>query len=230
MKKSAKALLLSLCAVLLVAASVMGTLAYLTSTDTVKNTFTVGRVSISLDEAKVNDNGQPVNENNEVVTELDDAERVKGNTYHLLPGHVYTKDPTVHINPKSESAYYRMIVTVTFDNAISDENLATKLDGSFTGYDVSKWALGGSMKTVSADKKTITYEYRYHTTVANATDAVKDLEPLFTKIEVPGSLTNEELAAFTGMKINIVAHAIQEDGFATADAAWAAFDTQHSAE
>ena len=56
MKKS-KAILMALCAVLLVAASVMGTLAYLTSTDTVTNTFTVGNVQIKLDEAKVNEEG-----------------------------------------------------------------------------------------------------------------------------------------------------------------------------
>ena len=42
MKTKRKALLLSLCAVLLVAVSVMGTIAYLTSTDNVANTFTVG--------------------------------------------------------------------------------------------------------------------------------------------------------------------------------------------
>ena len=55
MKTKRKALLLSLCAVLLVVASVMGTMAYLTSTSaTVTNTFTVGNVGITLDEAPVN--------------------------------------------------------------------------------------------------------------------------------------------------------------------------------
>ena len=43
MKNKKKTLLMSLAAVLLVAAGVFGTLAYLTSTtETVKNTFTVG--------------------------------------------------------------------------------------------------------------------------------------------------------------------------------------------
>ena len=57
MKTTKKALLLTLCAVLLVAASVLGTMAYLTSTDEVQNTFTVGQVSIKLDEAKANTDG-----------------------------------------------------------------------------------------------------------------------------------------------------------------------------
>lgn len=56
-KTKTKALLMSLCAVLLVAASVLGTMAYLTDSKDVKNTFTVGNVAIKLDEAKVDENG-----------------------------------------------------------------------------------------------------------------------------------------------------------------------------
>ena len=44
-KTKAKALALSLCAALLVAASVLTTLAFLQARDAVKNTFTVGRPS-----------------------------------------------------------------------------------------------------------------------------------------------------------------------------------------
>ena len=94
MKKS-KAILMALCAVLLVAASVMGTLAYLTSTDTVVNTFTVGKVEITLDEADVNADGTPVQ----------GADRVDANEYHLLPGHTYAKDPIVHVDADSEDCY-----------------------------------------------------------------------------------------------------------------------------
>ena len=60
MKKKTKALMLVLCAVLLVTASVLGTMAYLTSTEKVVNTFTVGKVAITLDEAKVNADGTAV--------------------------------------------------------------------------------------------------------------------------------------------------------------------------
>lgn len=70
MKTKSKALLLTLCAVLLVAASVLGTMAYLTSTDTVTNTFTVGKVEIKLDETDVtNPTGS----------------RVQANSYKLMP-------------------------------------------------------------------------------------------------------------------------------------------------
>ncbi len=224
MKTRNKVIALALCAVTLVGATVLGTMAYLTSTDEVKNTFTVGRVSISLDEAKVDEDGNAIDEKNEVVTNLEDAQRVKSNEYHLLPGHTYVKDPTIHINAESEEAYYRMIVTVSFAEGLDDANLATKLDGIFIGHDGNKWSLGGDKKTVSADKKVITYEYRYYTTVAGNEDKNKDLEPLFTHIVVPEELTNEQLAVFAGMEIDIVAHAIQKDGFADADTAWTAFD------
>ena len=100
MKTKSKALLLTLCAVLLVAASVLGTMAYLTSTDTVTNTFTIGKVEITLDETDVTNPNGP---------------RVKANSYKLMPGTTYTKDPTVTVKAGSEESYVRM--KVTFNNA-----------------------------------------------------------------------------------------------------------------
>lgn len=55
MKKTSKALLLGLCAVLLVAASILGTMAYLTDNAKVENSFTLGKVEITLTEAKVDE-------------------------------------------------------------------------------------------------------------------------------------------------------------------------------
>ena len=105
MKKKTKALMLVLCAVLLVTASVLGTMAYLTSRDEVVNTFTVGKVAITLDEAKVDPDG----------TAVTPAERVKQNAYHLLPGHGYTKDPTVHVQANSEDSF----IFVKVENGIA---------------------------------------------------------------------------------------------------------------
>jgi hypothetical protein len=78
--------------------------------------------------------------------------------------------------------------------------------------------------TERADGKvTRTYEFRYNK-VVDATDVDKDLEALFTEIQIPGELTGEELATLENLKIDIIAHAIQADGFADSDAAWAAFN------
>ncbi len=113
-KTKTKALLMSLCAVLLVAASVLGTMAYLTDSKDVKNTFTVGNVAIKLDEAKVDENGNPVDKDGKVVDKTE-APRVTENKYKLLPGHVYVKDPTVTVVAPSVESYVRM--KVTFNNA-----------------------------------------------------------------------------------------------------------------
>ena len=53
MKTKTKALILSLCAILLVVTSVFGTMAYLTSQADVSNTFSVGKVNITMDETDV---------------------------------------------------------------------------------------------------------------------------------------------------------------------------------
>ena len=222
MKTRSKALLLTLCAVLLVTASVLGTMAFLTSTASVKNTFTVGSVKITLDEAKVNGEGKPINADGQVVTNLAAAERVKANSYKLMPGHTYTKDPTVTVKKVSESSYVRMLVTVTFDKPLTDEKLATKLDNIFTGYNAANWIRNAKDTKTESGKTIITYEYRYKETVSAATEDNK-LPALFTGIQVPGDWTNDDLAALGGIQINIVAQAIQADGFANADEAWKQF-------
>ena len=210
MKTKRKALLLSLCAVLLVVASVMGTMAYLTSSDTVTNTFTVGNVQITLDEAKVNPDG----------TLVPNAERVKANSYKLLPGRTYIKDPTVTVKAGSESSYIKM--TVTFTNAAQLDaifalNGGADMTSIFNGYDSAKWIDKGS--TTAANTRT--YEFWYKETVA-APKADVVLDALFDSITVPGSITKEQLATIEGLTITVNAYAIQADGFANADAAWKA--------
>lgn len=241
MKTKSKALLLTLCAVLLVAASVMGTMAYLTSTDTVENTFTVGNVKITLDEAKVDTDGTPAAP----------AERVKANSYKLLPGHTYTKDPTVTVIKGSESSYVRM--KVTFNNAAqiiamcSDPDFADEITGvenafplirmvNFVEANAAKWNgiipdnmvdtedMLADAKYFAYDKAagTLTYYFYYTETVAAPTADVV-LPVLFDSITVPEWVTGDQLAKLDSFKITAVAEAIQADGFANADAAWAAY-------
>lgn len=212
MKTRSKALLLTLCAVLLVAASVLGTMAYLTSTDEVQNTFTVGQVSIKLDEAKANTDG----------TLVEGADRVKANSYKLLPGHTYAKDPMVTVLNGSESSYIKMTVTFSKANeldAIFDPDGAT-LTSIFNGYDSANWIYKGNTKDAAANTRT--YEFWYKETV-DAPDADVALDALFDSITVPGEITNEQLATIEGMTITVNAYAIQADGFANAEAAWVAF-------
>jgi len=217
MRKKGRALLVALCAVMLVAVGVLGTLAYLTSKDSVTNTFTVGNVHIKLDEAKVNVNGEKVNAND--VVDPNSTVRVEENSYHLLPGHTYVKDPTVTVLNGSEDCYVRMLVTINKQAAL-DAIYAPNgmpLDKFFEGYSAD-WKLVSEKKDVDADTRT--YEFR-HNAVVNGKDGDNGLDPLFTGIKVPGSITNEQLATIEGLKITVVAQAIQADGFDTADDAWA---------
>ena len=210
--KKFKALLVVACALLLVAASVFGTMAYLTSTDTVTNTFTVGKVNIKLDEAKANTDGSLVS----------GADRVKANSYKLLPGHTYNKDPMVTVLSGSESSYVKM--TVTFSKASALDAIfaptGAELTSIFNGYDAANWIYKGNTKDATADTRT--YEFWYKETVGAPT-ADSALDALFDSITVPGEITKEQLATIKGMTITVNAYAIQADGFADADAAWAAF-------
>lgn len=241
MRKAKKTVLAVACAAALVAGSIAGTMAYLTSKDEVKNTFTVGQVEISLDEAKVDEKGRPVDKDGKVVKDLAAAERVTRNSYKLIPGHKYTKDPTLTVLKGSEESYVRLMVTATFDGNLTEEQLATKLDGIFTGYG-SDWARKGDpavtteIKTVCEDGEekvveytVVTYEYRYKTTVEGEVEgsaADNKLPALFTGIAVPDTWTNEDLKAIGGFSIDVEGQAIQADGFEDADAAWTAFGKQ----
>lgn len=212
MKTAKKAMLMTLCAIILVVATVFGTMAYLTSTDEVVNTFTVGNVAIKLDEAKVDPDGS-------LVT---GAARVKENSYKLLPGHTYNKDPMVTLLAGSETSYVKMTVTFSKANeldAIFAPNGAD-LTSIFNGYDSANWIAKGSTKDATANTRT--YEFWYKEAVGAPTADVA-LDALFDSITVPGTITKEQLDTIKGMTITVNAYAIQADGFANADAAWAAF-------
>lgn len=215
MKTRNKILLLTLTAALLVVTTVLGTLAWLTSTEQVTNTFTVGSVEIKLDEADVDEYGEAI----------PNADRVTGNHYRLLPGKSYTKDPTVTVTKGSEEAYLRMIVIL--NNAA--EWTAILGSGDFLdyvdGWDNTKWEKVS--RAVDATANTITYEFRYYQTVG-AVDATDDvtLEALFTSFAIPGEVTGEQLQTLSDFEITVVANAIQTLGFADEDEAWAAFDRQ----
>ena len=211
MKK--KLLIMSVAMVLVCAFAVGMTIAYLTSTDEVVNTFTVGNVRIKLDEAAANPDGSLV----------PNADRVKANSYKLIPGHTYNKDPMVTVLQGSERSYIKMTVTVTKSaelDAIFGEDGAN-LMSIFKGYDETTWIY--KYNTENTGKNTRTYEFWYKEEVAAPTADVP-LDALFDSITVPGTITNTQLGTIEGMTITVNAYAIQADGFATPEAAWAAYN------
>lgn len=239
MKK--KIVALCLCVALAVVAIGGATLAYFTDTDEAKNTFTVGNVEIKLDETNV-DNPQ--------------GDRVQENSYKLIPGVSYVKDPTITVLEGSEDCYVRMKVTLNNASKIIamctdpefaedgptgvedafplirmitfvEEN-AAKWDGIIPDNMVDTEEMLANAKYCVYDKEadTITYTF-YYNDVVSAADADAALETLFDEIKVPTWVTGEQLAALKNFQINVVAEAIQtSDNFANADEAWAAFDAQ----
>ena len=207
-----KSIALVMMAVLLVAASVMGTLAYLTSTATVKNTFTVGKVNITLDEAEVDMNGVAVTP----------AKRVKKNEYKLMPGHTYTKDPMVTVLAGSEPSYIKMTVTFSKANELDAIFAPTGADltSIFKGYDSANWIAKGNTKDATANTRT--YEFWYKDTVAAPTADVA-LDALFDSITVPGEITQAQLETIKDMIITVNAYAIQADGSTDAADAWSKY-------
>lgn len=187
MKTRTKALLLTVCAVLLVAATVFTTVAYLTSKDAVTNTFTVGKVAITLDEAQVNEYGIAVTP----------ATRVKENTYKLIPGHTYTKDPTVHFAAGSEASY----LFVKVENGLSAIEAGQTIEAqiSANGWTKLESETGVYYKEVEASATTVDYK-------------------VFENFEIG---ENAAVSDYGTAKITVTAYAIQADGFDTAAAAWA---------
>lgn len=242
MKKATKILALLLCAVLLVVASVGGTLAYLISKDNVSNTFTVGDVNIMLEENDYDKDGN-----------------FKQNDYtNVIPGVSYDKKPVVTVLRDSADCYVRAEVTVDFDETkwvnVSDDDFrsfarrfaaAFILNGDEAGFNANYWRLNDNeVHKIDTKEKTIVY-YLYYTK-ANTNNVVKSsaanqpLPALFTKIGIPSGMDKETLPRLDGMKIDVEAHAIQSEGFeATVDEngveqktaeqnAWAAFDAQNN--
>lgn len=209
MKARNKILLLALCMAALIAVSVIGTMAYLTSTDTVTNTFTVGKVAITLDEAKVNDAGVAVTP----------AERVKANSYKLMPGHSYIKDPTVHVTDGSENCY----IFVKVENGISAFEAANE-EGT-GGYKTIATQITTNGWTKLADVDNV-----YYRSYTNGENAQKSFT-VFSNFKIADNANNAEATKTSwnavtaeNTKITVTAYAIQADGFANADAAWAAFN------
>lgn len=195
----ARKILVSLAALALVAAiSIGGTIAYLTSTDKVENSFTVGKVAITLDESKVDING----------TAVTLAARVKANTYKLMPGHPYTKDPTVHVDADSEDSW----IFVKVENGISDIE-AAEATGENAYTPIAKQITNNGWTQL--DGKTNIYYKKY---TAGTTD--KDLA-VFGNFKIADNAQDiSGWGAAANAKITVTAYAVQADGFTTAKAAW----------
>ena len=180
MRTKTKAFVLALCAVLLVVSTVFVTMAFLTDTDSVKNTFTFGQVGISLDEAKVDTSG----------VEVEGADRVKANEYHLIPGHNYVKDPTIHVDGDSENC----LLFVKLENGLKDIIASKTIEEQMQGYG---WTLIDSTNNIWAYNKVV---------------AENDHIEVFDEFTLKD---NADVSQYGDTSIVVTAYAVQADGFVT---------------
>ena len=220
MKK--KILLVGAMMVLVALAAVGVTMAYLTSTDEAKNTFTVGNVKLTLDEAKVNPDGSAV----------ENADRVKENSYKLMPGHTYVKDPTIHVDASSDDCYVFLKVTVGADlvemmveNYNADKDVNAKLSAQgilknkearinvcnawLSGINHELWNLRAAK--VNEDGSVVVI-LGYQNAKAGTEVIVKGNNDIrfMSKFTVPGTVTT--LINNNGNSLVFNAYAIQADG------------------
>ena len=115
-KKLLTAALLTVTALTLVVASVLGTIAYLTANSGVSNVFTVGNIQIQMFEHKVGSNGK--------IPTTGTLEEVSANTYHLIPNTTYDKNPTIRITSKlKEDEMYLFVKSRNQIRAIEAANV-----------------------------------------------------------------------------------------------------------
>ena len=196
MKKKIVSVCLVVC---LLATAIIGTtLAYFTDTKTVTNTFSSGNVTITLDEADVNEVGQKLdNEGNVWVEGATLAARVVENGYRLYPGKTYTKDPTITVAADSEDCY----VFVEVVNGLA----GLEAEGNTIADQMAAkgWTL--------VDDETNVYKQ-------TGTYGANDTVVVFETFTIDTAETATTLA--DAENVVITAYAVQAEGFGSAQEAW----------
>lgn len=191
MKK--KSILLAATAVMLVAAmSIGGMLAYFTDTAEKTNTFTVGKVDITL-------------------TEPNWDEAAKKELNKLIPTRTIPKDPTITVAEDSETAY-------TFMKVQLSEGFATLLKNY---ADAKSWGLDDADKLIDAwfvsevqpKIMAMNLEEGYVILGVLSPKAAGESVTYFDKVTVPADVVESMYPVNGEYSIVITAYAIQAEGF-----------------
>ena len=184
------------------------TLAWLTAESSeVENTFTYGKVALTLDEADVDEYGQ-LEYKDEQKNELKD--RVIENEYKLVPGSTYVKDPIVHVTEESEECYVFVKVVNGLEAIVDGKNNDIKTIEEQMA--ANGWLALDSVENV----------WYYKEIVDARTEAV-DL-PVFESFTVIGTAV---VADYKDASITIQAYAVQKANIDTVAEAWAIASAQN---
>ena len=222
--------------IVLLLLSVGGTLAYLTSSKTQQTTFTAGKVSISLDEAVLKQDGS-----GKIYVDGDKRTSAR-QSYHLYPAMSVTKDPTIRVSSDSECAYVAAAITVKgnvyslLGNGNSEHIDFTRLlSGGVLDETLTKNENWNGLSVLEndnfvlyqkADKKNNTwtlYIFMKHIREPESTIV------LFDTLSISSSYDNDEMALIDNMTIEVAAYATQTYGFNSCyHAMTSAFDSAFS--
>ena len=204
-KKLITAGVLLLSASLLVAASILGTLAFLASSSAVSNTFTYGEVGIRMLESKVDENGE----------DDDGPDRtVDGNSYKLVPKKTYTKDPAITVSKGSVPSY----LFVKVKNGIStiekaDEN-TMKDQIVANGWQPVKTNTSGEVLYLYVGAGNATDNPEINPADVKAKHVGKENEEEVIEIFKQFTISDDApVADYAGAKVTLTAFAIQTEGF-----------------
>jgi predicted ribosomally synthesized peptide with SipW-like signal peptide len=195
-----KKLIIVLCslvaAVTLVVVSVLGTVAYLTSSAAVSNVFTIGNVGIIMDESKVDQDGHVIS----------GGGRVDTNTYKLVPNKKYTKDPVITVNAGSTPSWLFVLVR----NDIEKIEIVSD-DGDKMTIAEQMLANGWKVYTTASTGKVYVYCGTNTELTPKAVGSVDEEKyKLFDYFYLD---PNANVSAYGAAKVTLTAVAIQSDGF-----------------
>ena len=206
-KRLFKIATLAVSAVALVVVTVLVTVAYLTSFSTVSNTFTVGKVGIHMYESSVDEDGKALadTEMNGLITNPGGMKDSSQNTYTLIPGKSYDKDPTIYVGEGSAGAYLFVVIK----NEIKEIEVegAASIEGQMT-------ANGWVKLTTDTSSKGDIYFYAKDKATGTVGSDVAEVFPgtydVFSKFTIR---TDAVVRDYVNKKVELTAYAIQADTF-----------------
>ncbi|MBR2949863.1 MAG: SipW-dependent-type signal peptide-containing protein [Lachnospiraceae bacterium] len=224
-----------LCVAMLAIAIAGGTMAYFTDKDDQTNTFTAGKVDITLFEHTVEKQTDPEKDRYGDLVKTD-VETQDTQNYHLFPGMTVDKDPTIRVEDGSEDAYLAAKVTV---NNVEGKDVHDLIGIEYGHMLALQDFLSGGCAVVSVEQKEHKlnerngirvygdgtysvwqeiinnngqYTYVFYVFIEGAKSA-KDEVTLFEQMKIKSDWTNEQMEIMNNLSIDVQAFAVQANGF-----------------
>lgn len=212
-KKKIFVVALAVCLIAILSAS---SLAWFSAQDSVKNEFFIAASDdLNKDDIFSVDVLERIDQNKDGVYDATLTSPEGYDYKEILPGDKLVKEPFVR-NTGFYDQYIRVTVTISDATAwINAVGVDFKIEDVFEDFDATKW--NHISKKIEGEPDTITYVL-YYNGILDGADTTNDTQTdlnqvtLFTHVNIPKSLTQEQAAAFKGdFSIDIKAEAVQTE-------------------